>query len=69
MDDFQQSRPNSGVTPVERPPFMCSFELPKKSISEYGETPARAQRGIKKAGETRRAQLARAWRARACAAR
>lgn len=30
------SKPNSGIEVVDRPEFTCSFEMPKKSIAEYG---------------------------------
>eukprot|EP00316_Scyphosphaera_apsteinii_P024737 CAMPEP_0119326710 /NCGR_PEP_ID=MMETSP1333-20130426/69106_1 /TAXON_ID=418940 /ORGANISM="Scyphosphaera apsteinii, Strain RCC1455" /LENGTH=144 /DNA_ID=CAMNT_0007335093 /DNA_START=150 /DNA_END=584 /DNA_ORIENTATION=- len=36
MDDIQQTKPDSGVLLVDRPEFVCSFEIPKKGISEYG---------------------------------
>lgn len=36
MDDIPMSKPNSGIEVVDRPEFTCSFEMPKKSIAEYG---------------------------------
>ena len=36
MDDIPQTKPNGGVTPVNRVKLTCSFEIPKKGIAEYG---------------------------------
>lgn len=36
MDDIPMTKPNTGVVPTARPPFACSFEIPKKGIAEYG---------------------------------
>ena len=35
-DDIPMTKPNTGVVPTARPPFACSFEIPKKGIAEYG---------------------------------
>lgn len=36
MDDLGGQKPSSGIRVVDRPEFTCSFEMPKKSIAEYG---------------------------------
>ena len=36
MDDIPMTKPDTGVVPTARPPFVCSFEIPKKGIAEYG---------------------------------
>ena len=36
MDDIPMVKADTGVVPTDRPPFSCSFEIPKKGISEYG---------------------------------
>ena len=36
MDDIPMKKDDRGVQPKNRPPFACSFEIPKKGISEYG---------------------------------
>ena len=36
MDDIPMVKSNTGVVAKDREPFSCSFEIPKKGISEYG---------------------------------
>ena len=37
MDDIQMTKPaDANVVVSDREPFECSFEIPKKGISEYG---------------------------------
>lgn len=36
MDDIPMKKDDRGVSPKNRPPFACSFEIPAKGIAEYG---------------------------------